>query len=378
MFRRSSSLQEVKEARNEKSDSGYTNPDNDPRGPWITSSYVNPAEKSKRPNLVYPIPNPNGNEVVEHPTHAWKYSKTQCDHHSKEKRLWWGQDGNAKFPRLKIYLKEQTKGLVPVDLWKYQDAGTTDEGGIEIKKLFGKAIFDTPKPTKLIKKMLNLATLPYEQHTVLDFFSGSASTAAAIVSQNAKDGGNRNFICVQIPEVPDEGSLASVEGYTTIAEISKERIRRAGIETLKNTPDKMTDFDVGFRVLKIDSSNMNEVHSNPGSFDQSDLLSRVENIKSDRTAEDLLFQVMLNQGVDLTLPIINKKLVGKSVYFVGGDALAACFDKDITEDVVKAMAERKPLYAIFRDDGFPSDDMKINAAQLFKQMTDEHTRVKVI
>jgi len=213
---------------------------------------------------------------------------------------------------------------------------------------------------------------------VLDFFAGSATTAHAVMELNKDDGGNRKFIMVQYPEQCDEKSLPYRSGFKTIAEISKERIRRAGEKILEENPNQVGKLDVGFRVLKIDSSNMNDVYYSPSELAQTSLLDTVEHIKTDRTSEDLLFQVMLDWGVDLSLPITRESIEGKSVYWVGENDLVACFDMNLSEGLVKAMAVKKPLRAVFRDDGFGTDDMKINAGQLFKQMTDGHTDMKVV
>jgi len=213
---------------------------------------------------------------------------------------------------------------------------------------------------------------------VLDFFAGSATTAHAVMELNKDDGGTRKFIMVQYPEQCDEKSLPYRSGFKTIAEISKERIRRAGEKILEENPNQVGKLDVGFRVLKIDSSNMNDVYYSPSELAQTSLLDTVEHIKTDRTSEDLLFQVMLDWGVDLSLPITRDSIEGKSVYWVGENDLVACFDMNLSEGLVKAMAAKKPLRAVFRDDGFGTDDMKINAGQLFKQMTDGHTDMKVV
>jgi adenine-specific DNA-methyltransferase len=216
-YRRSDALSTLKEPRNEKSDSNYANPDNDPRGPWMTSSYVNPATKEKRPNLVYGLINPVTGAEVFHPTHAWKYAKEEHLRHVAEGRLWWGKNGEAKFPRLKLFLNEQSKGLVPVDIWSHQETGTTDDGGNEVKDVFGSAVFDTPKPTSLLRRILRLAT--DKDSLVLDSFAGSGTTAHAVLKQNAEDGGNRRFILVEMDEniahnVTRERAKRVAEGYT--------------------------------------------------------------------------------------------------------------------------------------------------------------------
>ncbi len=396
VYRRSEELEKIKEARTEKSDSAYTNPDNDPRGPWATSSYVNPATKDARPNLVYGIENPVTGEMVHHPTHAWKFGRSENQNHIDENRLWWGKDGTAQYPRLKIYLSDQTEGLVPIDVWDYKSSGTTDEGGQEIKKLFDAALFDTPKPTKLIMRMLGIATKPNTDDLVLDFFAGSSSSAHAVLQANAADGGNRRFVMVQLPEALDEKSLAKKAGFDNIAEISKERIRRAGkiiLEGETTTVDllgqKKTDSgklhpkwnkDVGFRVLKIDTSNMADVHYTPEQTQQDDLLATVDNIKPGRdNPEDLLFQVLVDWGVDLTLPIRRENIQSKTVFFVNHEPydLIACFDKGITEELVKELATFKPVRVVFRDNGFVSDAVKINVDQIFRQLSPA-TEVKSI
>ena len=194
---------------------------------------------------------------------------------------------------------------------------------------------------------------------------------------NAKDGGNRKFIMVQLPEKCDPKSEAAKAGYSNIAEISKERIRRAGAKILEGECHQDWNKDIGFRVLKVDTSNMKDVYYRPDEVDQSDLLSSVDNIKPDRTGEDLLFQVLVDWGVDLTLPIRHEKVDGKSVYFVDDNALIACFETGINVEFVKQLATHKPLRVVFRDNGFASDDVKANVAQIFRQ-TSPDTDIKVI
>lgn len=379
VFRRSESLDVIKEKRSEKADSGYRNQDNDPRGPWITSSYVNPATKEARPNLVYGIKNPYTGVEVNHPTHAWKYSESEHRQHVAENRLYWAKDGDAEFPRLKIYLADQTEGMVPIDVWDYKSSGTTDDGGSEIKELFGAAVFDTPKPTKLIQRMLGIGTTGQGEELVVDFFAGSCSTAAAVLKQNAEDGGNRRFIAIQIPEPPSEGTVAATQGFLSIAEIGKERIRRAGKKILEGECHEGWNRDIGIRVLKIDTSNMGDVYYAPDALDKSNLDLLVDNIKSDRSSEDLLFQVMLDWGVDLALPIAKQTIQGKDVFLVDGNALAACFDASgaIDEPFVKVLAKLEPLRVVFRDAGFKDSAVKINVEQIFKLLSPA-TEVKSI
>lgn len=374
-FRKSTILAEVKEPRNEKADSTYSNPDNDPRGVWTSVSYVNPATKDNRPNLAYNLVNPFTNQEVVHPTNAWKYEKSTYLKHLEENRLYWGKDGSNTYPRLKRFLSEMVGGMVPVNFWSRQDAGTTDEASKNLEKLMEAKVFDFPKPISLVQKAMRMGTGVND--IVLDFFAGSATTAHAVMQLNSEDGGNRKFIMVQLPEECDKKSEAFKAGYKTIAEISKERIRRAGSKILEGDCHKDWNKDVGFRVLKVDTSNMADVYYSPDQFTQGSLDLLVDNIKSDRTDEDLLFQVLLDWGVDLTLPIRKETIQGKTVFFVDDDALVACFDLRINEALIKELAIKEPLRVVFRDDGFESDAVKINAEQIFKQVS-PHTEVKAI
>ncbi|SMB22532.1 putative Site-specific DNA-methyltransferase (adenine-specific) [Sterolibacterium denitrificans] len=239
-FRKSESVSILREARGEKSKEIYSNPDNDARGVWTSSSYVNPATKEQRPNLVYTIINHFNDEKIDHPTHAWKYEYSEHERHVREKRLWWGQSGDAKFPRLKNFLAEMDDGMVPIDLWDYKSTGTTDEGGQEVKELFGQAAFDNPKPTRLIQRLLGLSSpethQSFEAPIILDFFAGSGTTGHAVMAQNAADGGSRRYVLVQLPEPLDpenKDQKVAVEfcdklgKSRTIAELTKERLRRA-------------------------------------------------------------------------------------------------------------------------------------------------------
>ena len=212
---------------------------------------------------------------------------------------------------------------------------------------------------------------------VVDFFSGSGSTAEAVLKINSEDGGRRRFITIQLPEPCDNKSDAFKAGYSTIAEIGKERIRRTGSTIGKEESHEGWNKDIGFRVLKVDASNMTEVFYPPDAVSQDLLSDQINNIREDRTAEDLLFQVLLDWGVDLALPITKETIAGKTVYFVDGNALAACFDEGVSEDFVKLLTKREPLRVVFRDAGFASDSVKINVEQIFKLMS-PGTEVKTI
>ena len=244
--------------------------------------------------------------------------------------------------------------------------GTSDSGAKEVnEEIFGiSELFDNPKPTELIKYFIDIATKPND--IILDFFAGSGTTGHAVMLKNLDDNGQRKFVIIQVAEPCDASSEAYKANYHSIAEISKERIRRAGKKIKAENALTAPDLDIGFRVLKIDNSNMKDVYYAPDAVAQGDLLAQVNNIREDRTAEDLLFQVLLDWGVDLALPITQEDIAGKKVFFVDGNALAACFETGINEEFVKALAARHPLRAVFRDSGFGSDSVKINIEQIFK------------
>ena len=265
------------------------------------------------------------------------------------------------------------------DSWAHINSG----GSASIKKIFGTSLFDNPKSLSLLNQCL--AFIP-SNAILMDFFAGSGTTAHAAMQLNAEDGGNRQCISVQIPEKIANNDKDQKSAYDfciennlepNIAEISKERIRRAGARILEGKCHPDWKKDIGFRVLKVDESNMRDVYYRPDEFDQKDILSSVDNIKPDRTGEDLLFQVLVDWGVDLTLPIRHQKVEGKSVYFVDDDALIACFETGINEELVKKLATHKPLRVVFRDKGFESDDLKVNITQIFLQASPK-TDVKVI
>ena len=358
-----------KTLRTEEHDKYYKNPDNDPRGLWNSAAYTCNKSKSERPNLFYAITNPHtGEEVWPNENAVWAYSQQTHQEHVKQNILYWGGDGKSKSPRKKQYLTE-AKPVVPRSVWDYQEVGSTQTATTESRDLFGGASFSYPKSVGLLKKIIYQGTS--KDDLILDFFAGSSTTAHALFQLNAEDGGNRKFIMVQLPEATEEKSEAFKTGYKNIAEISKERIRRAGQKILEGECHKDWNKDAGFRVLKIDTSNMDEKFYKKvaDEWKQDDLLTAVDYIRQDRTPEDLLFQVLLDWGVDLTLPITQKTVQGKTVFFVDNNALVACFDTGVTEELVKELAESKPLRVVFRDNGFVSDAVKINAEQIFKQMS---------
>ncbi len=263
----------------------------------------------------------------------------------------------------KIYLST-LEGRAPETIWFGKDVGTTREAMNELKKLFDKPPFDTPKPTGLIKKLQQL--IQDKEYVVLDFFSGSATTAHAVLQLNAEDGGHRKFIMVQLPEQTDVKGEAYKVGYKTICDIGEERIRRAGKKIKEENPLATADLDIGFRVFKVDSSNMEDVYYRPTDYNQGQMELFADNIKPDRTPEDLLFQVMLDLGILLSSDIQETEIAGKKVFSVADGYLIACFDKDITEGTVKAIAQKQPVYAVFRDSSMASDSVATNFEQIFE------------
>lgn len=379
-------------ARTEKQTCRYTNPDGDHRGAWSSDNYISNKSKSERPTLWYAIKHPKtGEDVWPNEDAVWRYSKEKHDKMVSEDRLYWGPDLTYHKPRLKRFLSEVQNGIVPSTWWQFSEVGHNDEGQKETGNLIGKKVFSTPKPIRLLKQILHIASS--KQDICLDFFSGSSASAQAVMQLNAEDGGNRQFIMVQLPEPCDEKSEAYKAGYKNIAEIGKERIRRAGVkiktelaaQNSQNSQGSLLDanaqrsspLDIGFRVLKVDSSNMSDVYYTPDTLNQNMLDMITDNIKPGRTPEDLLFQVLLDWGVDLTLPIHKEIILGKTVFFVDENALVACFDTGLTEELIKELARDKPLRVVFRDNGFSSDAVKINATQIFRQLS-PGTEVKAI
>ena len=387
-FRKSESVNLLREARGEKSKAIYSNPDNDPRGVWTSSSYVNPATKDQRPNLVYAVVNPFSGEEIYHPTHAWKYERSEYERHVRENRLWWGQSGDAKFPRLKNLFAEMEDGMVPIDLWDYKVTGTTDEGGQEAKELFGQAVFDNPKPTKLIRRILGLSSPTTEQTQrppiILDFFAGSGTTGHAVMLQNSHDGTSRRYIVVQLTDRLDrkdkDQKVAAdycdkIMRPRNIAELTKERLRRAA----KKIQDENSSFagDLGFRVFKLDSSNIHAWEPDRGNLEQT-LLDHLEHLKAGRTEADILYELLLKLGLDLCVPIAQRTIAGKGVHSIGGGVLIACLVGTITRDEVEPLAqgiaswyqELTPAGAttcVFRDSAFADDVAKTNLAAIFEQ-----------
>jgi adenine-specific DNA-methyltransferase len=260
--------------------------------------------------------------------------------------------------------KKTLKRTKAKSIWDEKEVNYQN-GTVELKELLTNSVFDYAKPVYLIKRALEMIANDNGE-IFLDFFSGSATTAHAVMQLNAEDGGNRKFIMVQLPEPCDEKSEAYKAGYKTIAEIGKERIRRAGKKILEEHPEAADKLDIGFRVLKVDSSNMQDVYYRPDEYTQDLLALLTDNIKPDRTPEDLLFQVMLDLGVLLSSKIEEIVIGGKKVFSVADGYLMACFDRDVTDEVVREIAKRQPYYAVFRDSGIANDSVATNFEQIFE------------
>ena len=357
---------------NDKALSNYGNPDNDPRGLWKSDPAHAQAGHGTK-SQFYTLIAPNGKRHELPSGRCWLYTEPVMQKAIEDNRIWFGADGNG-VPRIKTYLNAKERGLTPETMLFASEVSTNEKAKNDLKSLFdGVAVFETPKPMELILHFLRLASK--DGDIILDFFSGSSAAAHAVMQLNAEDGGNRKFIMVQLPELTDENSEAYKAGYKTICEIGKERIRRAGRKIKTDSPLTTQDLDTGFRVLKLDSSNMKEVYYTPAKIVQGELFEQVDNVKSDRTAEDLLFQVMLELGATLDSKIItmrNEELGMRNcereytIYNVAEGYLVACFDKDVTDEVVTTIAKMHPLYAVLRDTSMANDSTATNFEQIFK------------
>ena len=342
---------------------GYSNPDNDPRGVWTSVAL---QAKSGSDKSRYEIITPNGRKCLPPNGRHWSVSQDTYSRLLSENRIWFGKDGNGT-PRQKTFLSEVQAGLRPNTMLFHSEAGHNQEGKQETKALFNDIdVFDGPKPVRLLKLLCTIANLD-ENSIVLDFFSGSATTAHAVMQLNAEDGGKRKFIMVQLPEICGEDTEAARAGYPNICEIGKERIRRAGRKVKEDNKDKsgIEKLDTGFRVLKLDSSNMKDMYYTPEEFlsisqKQQSLFNFMDNIKEDRSEEDLLFQVMLDLGIPLSAKITKNS----DVFLVNDNYLIACF-KQVDTNLITEIAKKKPYYAVFRDGSFSSDSAMVNFGQVF-------------
>ena len=365
--------------RTDEANARYQNPDNDPRGVWKPSDL---SVKTYNAECDYPITTPTG-RIIEPPAgRCWRLSKKAFFERLQDNRIWFGNDGNS-VPCIKRFLTElKFDGMAPTSILFYKEVGHSQEGAKEVVSLFGdKGVFDGPKPVRLLQRLITLANLK-DDSIVLDFFSGSATTAHALMKTNFEKGTDRKFILVQLPEAVSDKKKG--QGYSTICEIGKERIRRAGKKIMEELEAKKADnglfdkeseptrLDVGFRVLKLDTSNMQDVYYTPEDSSAATLFD--DNVKPDRTPEDLLFQVMLECNLPLSAKIERKTIAGKEVFSVNDDYLIACFDDDVNETVITEVAKRKPYYFIMRDSSLSSDQVADNFEQIFNAYSKDTLR----
>ena len=354
---------------NEKALANYGNPDNDPRGPW-KSDPAHAQGGHGTPSQFYVLTAPNGKKHELPSGRCWLYNKKEMEKAISENRIWFGQDGNG-VPRIKTYLYAKERGLTPETIVFAKDSSTNEKAKNDLKELFdGKAVFETPKPEELISFLIRISA---KNGIVLDFFSGASSTAHAVMKLNAEDLGKRRFIMVQIPEETEEGSEARKAGYNNICEIGKERIRRAGKKIKADAGLMGQDLDIGFRVLRLDSSNMEDVYYTPDQFDPNAIQGLMDNVKADRSEEDLLFQVMLELDIPLSASIQQEQIAGKRVFNVADGHLIATFDRDINETTVTEVARRKPNFFVMRDASAANDNVLDNFDQIFHHYSPDTT-----
>lgn len=405
LYRKTESLNILREPRSEKNNKDYSNPDNDPRGIWTSVSFVSQRTRDERPNLGYTIQNPHTGKEYTHPTNSWKYNKEKYLEMLADNRFYWGQKNDQEFPRIKRFLSELPKGMVPINLWKHSDTGTTDEGTKEVLELIGKNIFTFPKPIKLIQRMLNMGG--GENDIVLDFFSGSGTFAHAVMDLNKQNRGNLKYICVQLPELTDEKSEANKVGFKTIADVAKKRIRKASkkihdeiqtliirsnkeitelksqldlegkvekINALKTQIEKLKKQDLGFKVLKLDDSNFKQWRQIKGKDTEAleqQMKLFVDPVSENATIENMVYELLLKSGKDL-----NSKLEHKVNYYcVNGSELIFMLEI-ATQEIVTAVLNEKPQKVIALDRLFKDNDqLKTNTSL---QMKDAGIEFKTI
>ncbi len=356
--------------RTEESTTKYKNPDNDPRGPWRLGPIFASGERHE--GLMYTITTPSGKKVSPPKGSHWRMLEKDFWKMVEEGRIMFGMDGEGA-PATKLFLSDVQSGMVPRSIWMHDEVGHSQEAKREIQALFpGNVPFDTPKPTKLLKQIITVGA--GKDAIIMDFFSGSASTADAVMQLNESDGGHRKYMMVQVEEkIDNEGYLNSKD--KTIADMGIERIKRAAEKIKAETNEVHSDF--GFRVFKVDESNMNDVYYAAGDYTQ-DMLSMMEtNVKDGRTDLDLLFGCLLEWGLPLSLPYKSEQIDGCTVHTYNDGDLIACFDESIPDSVIREVAKRQPLRAVFRDGSFKDSPSKINVGEIFKMLAPD-TRVKVI
>ena len=352
--------------RTEEANARYSNPDNDPRGPWKPSDM---SVKTYNKESDYPITTPSGRVVEPPAARCWRLSRNAFRERLADNRIWFGADGNS-VPCIKRFLSElKFEGMAPTSILFYKEVGHSQEGAKEVVALFGdKGVFDGPKPVRLMQRLITLANLN-DDSIVLDFFSGSASTAHALMKSNSEKNTHCKFILVQLPELVSDAKKN--QGFSNICKIGEERIRLAGKKIKEEAGLQGQGLDTGFRVLKLDSSNMEDVFYTPDKFEPSLLDNLVDNIKSDRSGEDLLFQVMLDLGIELSAKIERKEIAGKEVFSVDDDYLLACFDTDVNETTIEEMAKLLPTHLVIRDASAANDNVLDNFDQIIESYSNE-------
>jgi adenine-specific DNA-methyltransferase len=377
VFQKSDIFQRRLLPRTEKQLTRYGNLDNDPRGLWSSDNYVSNKSRKERPTLWYPIRHPKtGEDVWPDESAVWRYSKEKHEQVVQENRLYWGPDFSYQKPRLKRFLSEIQDGVVPSTWWAFQDVGHNDEGQKETAELIGKKIFSTPKPVRLLKRMLEIST--DSNSVILDFFAGSGTLAHAVLDINNSDSGARKFILVQLPELCSKDGETENEGYKTIADITKERVRRVIKKLNEEDAQKQPDLfsketvpqDRGFKVFKLDESNFRTWDASKPKdaeslVEQLDL--HIDHVRQNRKDEDILFEILLKSGFPLTTSIEKITLEGKTVHSIAGGGLLICLDKSLTLELIRAMAASEPARVVCLDLGFAGNDqLKTNAVQIFK------------
>ena len=353
---------------NEKALANYANPDNDPRGLWKSDpAHTQGGHGTK--SQFYTLIAPNGKKHELPSGRCWVYTEEKMQREISDGKIWFGLDGNGA-PRIKTYLDAKERGLTPETILFAENCSTNEKAKNDLKEMFdGISVFETPKPVELIKHLLDISI---KEGIVLDFFSGGASTAEAVIRKNFTEEESLRYIMVQLPEATDEKSEAYKAGYKNICEIGKERIRRAGKKIKEESPLTTQDLDTGFRVLKLDTSNMQDVYYTPAEFNEQKLFD--DNIKPDRTEEDLLFQTMIELGIELSAKIEKRSIAGKTVWSVSDGYLMACFDEEVNETTITEIARQHPYYFVMRDSSLANDQVADNFEQIFEHYSKDTVR----
>ena len=359
-YRKSNDLVNIKEPRSERSDEIYTNPDNDPRGSWTSVSYVNPASREERPNLCYKINNPITGKTVEHPTNAWKYEYSTYLQHLSDNKLYWGQDGNNTYPRLKKFLSEMDGGMVPSNFWKREDVGTTDQASADLEELIGRGIFPFPKPVQLVQKAISYFINGNEDKDciVLDFFAGSGTTGHAVVNQNMLDGGHRKYILVQIPQLTSTDSNAYRAGFKTISEITiarnkavHDKIKASYKGKLISTEEQEQLNQLGFKVFTLSKSSFPRVDFVPDSEKTEEenlklfykyLDEKEQQMKLAFDSDKLITEILITRGFQLTYKLELQKAFTKNIVYLATDGIKTayiCVDNNLYDETVNYFME---------------------------------------